>query len=387
MYFTASEHACKVVPSEVYGVASNNMQYRINSAHKLKLYPVAPESITNMGSVCRRAARTMWLDLTGRSMTDEDFSTEVRPHLHIYVTKQRNMAIIHYRNAPGKHWDRSVLLWSLVGGKWSDFLRRANMFIPKTLRASPMVKLIKETSPYTKTQLYEMRMRILQEIVGKGFGWLETQLSDLQHKLSFALDEYQTPETPMPPNFWKEHFGGTGKPWWWQNSPELRQWQHKTFKSKRVRVLSDTGVTQWVGKELQPTELRALLSSVTWMSGVQRVLFETIISNYFLQNSALLPIHMNMDLSLLGVKDVDAVGEGGLRQQLLASAIAGSGPFILKVLQQIGAVRGIPTESYARGCARSQDWLHDLGISGAKAQSEGDGALDFVALPLSARPS
>jgi hypothetical protein len=378
MYFSASSHACKVVPSEVYGVASNNMQYRINAAKGLKLYQVSPESKTNTGSVCRRAASVMWMDLMGQRMTDDDYKKEVRPYLHIYVTKKKNMAIIHLRNAPGTHWARSMLFWSLVGGKWSDFLRRANTFTPKTVRASPMIKLIKETSPYKPRQLKEMRMRILQQIVDKGFDWLGTQLSDLQIKLAFALDQYQS--TPVPPTFWKDHFETGGEPWWWQHSPELRDWQKRTFKSKRLRVLNNTGVTQWVGKGLQPAELRALLSSATWMSGVQRVLFETIISNYFQENASLLPIHMNMDLSLLGVDNKDAAGEGGMRQQLLSSAIAGSGPFILKVLQQIGAVRGIPTEAYARGCTQSQDWLKDLGISGAKAQSEGDDGLDFVAL-------
>ena len=218
---------------------------------------------------------------------------------------------------------------------------------------------IQFSSPFSISKLEEIRLHILQEMIDKGFSHYMKQMKDLIEQMNVLLNH--TPQTDldavaMNDTYWEQN--GMKTSYWEDESP----WLSKLYHSFNIGMLSQTheaGVTSAVARKLDRNLIRQFLGDPFWMTAQQKILFRAIIISYYKNNKRLWPINLNIDyvflktLRRLEETEPEPEPEPELYEEneeekspspkkpdntivrLVQSALAGSGPFILKVLQQV----------------------------------------------------
>ena len=214
--------------------------------------------------------------------------------------------------------------------------------------------LVKVTSKYNLAELEEIRYKLLLQMKQKGFAHYFSQMKRIKEKVAeivkldddanFLDDDYWTSESMM---FKKEI------PWWVSESAGINVDTEK----------SATASIRLTEKVLKENMINSLLDNKAWITPQQRLFFTTLILMYYKINDRLVPIGLNIDMTMLAQSQKTFFYRGfnveeHLKMQglkLIQKALAGSGPFMLKILQQLGnsATAGLDIKSRSNRTVRS----------------------------------
>jgi hypothetical protein len=198
-----------------------------------------------------------------------------------------------------------------------------------------ITNILMVASPYYVSTLKTIRLDILKTMETKSFESYVTKLGEMNNKIDEIMSDNKALDND---NFWSDGYFKT--PFWVEDTP----WLYEKFqKNKQRSVTTDTGLTSLTDYILNDKFVSELFEN-EWMNDQFRVLMSALLSTYYSQNrnetiDRLWPVHLNIDLSYktnkMSVKNrKDAV------KQLIQSCFAGSGPFVLKILQQINIMAG-----------------------------------------------
>lgn len=264
---------------------------------------------------------------------------------------------------------------------------------------------IKASIPYTTTQLEKFRLKLLREMKTKTFSHYTKQMENIRkHIEEIMLDDKAVNDD----NHWEKANVNPSfaKPYWESESPWINKKGEFPKKTLKGGV---TGITKFI---FTKPVVNQLIGEAYWMTPQQIMLFKTIVSTYFSQDERLYPIGLNMDYvfgtrmksaredtketpeqeeerinknkELLKkykeeydawektkmidpqmppppypVLDIRSGQEPGAIDTLLKSALAGAGPFVLKVLQQINTSNNSKIES-GRGSMKVAELTGDI---------------------------
>jgi hypothetical protein len=201
-------------------------------------------------------------------------------------------------------------------------------------------KILLLNSPYDIKNLEKIRMDILKEMKEKGFSYYSKKMNSIVEKINtIMLNENDI----LDDDYWINN--NKKNPFWQKESPKLYE-KYKTKKMYRLGLFEPSGISSISTLLLSAKYVDDFIGNASWMTIQQTILFKTLISLYFKNNVRLWPIHLNMDLTFSKMQTyVKTIlsSEGGnekiktvdYTKDLLKSMLAGSGPFILKILQQI----------------------------------------------------
>ena len=200
--------------------------------------------------------------------------------------------------------------------------------------------VISVISPFSATQLEDIRYKILVDMRRKEFSHYIVKMNEIQESVRSVLrgnkdrdfmndDLWVTSQNKRSSIFSKD------KAWWAQESPWLEK--------KRRRTIRKTGTGYFTNRILSPTAVDSLIGAAPWFTPQQLLFSKTLLSGYFQQDVRLWPVTLNIEMSYLLYSRKDT--SFGANKQLLnfkkkallilKYALAGSGPFMLKILQQI----------------------------------------------------
>ena len=221
-------------------------------------------------------------------------------------------------------------------------------------------KILGFISPFDVSKLQDVRTTILQEMKDKTFDYYLEKMKKINEEIDLIIGD---DEKIIDDDYWEKH--GQEETFWQKESPELNS-IYKTQKLKRLGLVEPSGVTSLGSIFLTDKAVKKLVGEAEWMTAQQLILFRTIMSLYFKNNIKLWPVHLNMDLSFIKTQDKvksslfnnsnnnnnnntnnkndDETDSRSSRvivvdkvKLLFKSMLAGSGPFILKILQQINS--------------------------------------------------
>jgi hypothetical protein len=191
-------------------------------------------------------------------------------------------------------------------------------------------KLFMLKAPFNQDQLLDIRREILGTMKHNTFDYYMSHMNQIRDMANqvitnevFLLDD----------NYWKK-MDLFEKPYWMTESPYL----HELYKSHRSTLTgSPTSTTSSISNMIMSDiHVNKLIGEATWMTVQQKILFKSIITTYFRKNIRLWPIHLNMDFTFMESRaNVHDKGNMESIKSLFKSLLSGSGPFILKILQQI----------------------------------------------------
>lgn len=187
-----------------------------------------------------------------------------------------------------------------------------------------------------------IRMKILKKMKENKFTYywktIETIVNKLNNVISNDVDLQND-------DYWIDEFGTDV--WWEKENPNINQ-----------KYFSRIGITSVTTTFLNDKYVNKLIGEASWMTIQQVILFKTLISNYFKHDSDLFLIHLNMDYTYM--KKINELKKTNVKQNLkkqveniIKSLLSGSGPFILKILQQINTsntskIKGIDVSELAK---------------------------------------
>ena len=203
----------------------------------------------------------------------------------------------------------------------------------KTSHSTSFVdKLFMLKSPFDREQLLGIRRNILETMKEKTFDHYMAQMHFIRDEsVKIVANEIALANDDM---YWQQ-MELFKKPYWMTESPYLNDLytQNKGFFGSSP-TSTTTSVTNVIMSDVHVSKLMGVAD---WMTIQQKILFKTIITTYFRKNSRLWPIHLNMDFTFLESRDKVNGKNGNFEslKTLFKSLLSGSGPFILKILQQI----------------------------------------------------
>jgi len=243
-------------------------------------------------------------------------------------------------------------------------------------------KVFNATLPYKLKKLSSFRMKLLQEMKGKSFSHYVNQMKSITTHISeIMMDD----EKVRQDNYWETvnlpELSFKKGYWETESVRDNVNWIKEEFPQKRVQkgVTGATKLIFYAGPLVDQ-----LIGEAAWMTPQQVMLFKTIVTTYFSSDKRLWPVNLNMDYVFetraIQIKNPKAeteeekndrqernrkkmeryeqdmkeyqssdsglsrpkypnlevyAKEEGVANMLLKAALAGAGPFVLKILQQI----------------------------------------------------
>lgn len=189
-------------------------------------------------------------------------------------------------------------------------------------------RLLLIRSPYNEEQLARIRMDILVAMKERHFDHYLQQMYKFRDEANKVLAD---DALISDDDYWTRPGGLCEKPYWELESPEL-------WKEYRSKIRATSGTVAISTSLLSEKYVEQLIGTAEWMTIQQKILFKTMIMTYFRTNPRLWPVHLNMDFTFL--KTRKKMGHSPVTplerlKSLFKSLLSGSGPFILKILQQI----------------------------------------------------
>ena len=219
------------------------------------------------------------------------------------------------------------------------------------MNRSFLKKLLLINSPYNLETLLQIRMDILENMQEKKFSYYLQQMNQLSQQINTVMNNK---ELLLDDNYWFNH--GQGQSYWQNESPDLYA-KYKSEKLKRLNMFEPSGLTSMANLILTDENIDNLIGKAVWMTEQQIIFLKTLISLYFKTNMRLWPVHLNMDLTFSQMQTeiktrlsqnssanstADLSLENSTKHEVLSmiknlckSMLSGSGPFVLKILQQI----------------------------------------------------
>ena len=194
--------------------------------------------------------------------------------------------------------------------------------------------MFKLKAPFSEEGLLNMRFQILKYMKEKKFNYFIDQMDTIRQEI-----EKLTNEQIIDDNYWLIRFP---EPYWQRDFPYL----DTLFKNQNVFYKSsEPNMTLMTTMFMNELHAENLLGGTSWMTVQQQMLFKTIIMTYFKKNRRLWPIHLNMDMTFIQSQkkilnnpvNRNTTQNNNILQTLCRSLLSGSGPFILKILQQINS--------------------------------------------------
>jgi len=181
--------------------------------------------------------------------------------------------------------------------------------------------------PYDIAQLAEIRMHLLLDMKERGFDHYLQQMDRFRQATNVVLADDALVEDD---DYWTRPGGLCEHSYWQEESPWLRDMHQTLFRSSSGSVAVSTSL-------LSETVVEQLIGTADWMTVQQKILFKTLIFSYFRSNIRLWPVHLNMDFTFLQTRQREKTKSNLVNRfkTLFKSLLSGSGPFILKILQQI----------------------------------------------------
>lgn len=141
--------------------------------------------------------------------------------------------------------------------------------------------------PYNLKQLRQFRMELLKEMRSNGFSYYLTQMNEISNKIkNIMLDDSQIKKDNLWETFEFKHTPSFQSEYWKQES----SWINKKYSKKSKLNVSNT-VSLFMSEE----KVNALMGEADWMTVQQIILFKSVITSYFSNDSRLWPIGLNMD--------------------------------------------------------------------------------------------
>lgn len=361
MYASVTDERCFRAPGPFFATMSTaEGEYWVNEQNtsQLMLVPIPHNQSKRPRSVCYRALSELWRVLNGRGPTKSE-REEANKHMYLYVPEnpdENHPTIVHLTDArPDPHfpWARVKLLFS--GGSHAQFLFKANTAFIKHV---PMLQGLRSTAWLGQPRLEQFRLRLITEIIDPasgGFERIQQSIKDIQKIVMRTLDDMKDPESKMPEDVLEE----MGKASLWRRfAPDTAEW----FDAQSGQLLAQghqnrSAMVYWIGQHLKPADVTDMIKDISWMVGAQKALIQATIMSYFSQTDRMLPVNLNMDMGLMSITKHDGARPGGLKTAMLRQAIAGSGVFMVKLMQQMAAVKTKTGERTRRGCTPMEQWL------------------------------
>lgn len=199
----------------------------------------------------------------------------------------------------------------------------------KVTRKSFLDRMLLIRAPYNEDQLEKIRMNILVDMKEHQFDhYLEEMYKFRDEANKVLADDALISDD----DHWTKPGGFCEHPYWQSESPEL--WEKYLNRGRNTSSGSVAVSTSLLSEKY----VEQLIGSAEWMTVQQKILFKTMIMTYFRSNPRLWPVHLNMDFTFLKTRDKNESTFPSPLDRLKAlfkSLLSGSGPFILKILQQI----------------------------------------------------
>jgi len=174
-------------------------------------------------------------------------------------------------------------------------------------------KIVQQLTTFNEDELKKIRFDLLKEMKEHTFDHYTDQMKEI----ASSIDECsKKSDTIMDDNYWDNHMFDENE-YWWRKSNVMKT-AHKSKRKHR-------GLITPISHLMTDEKLNKFVGDAPWMTPQQIVFFKAVIGSYFKNDKRLWPIYLNMDLSLCLHPD-----------KIANVALGGSGPYILKILQQIG---------------------------------------------------
>jgi hypothetical protein len=189
--------------------------------------------------------------------------------------------------------------------------------------------LVLFNAPFSIPQMDVIRMKLLKEMGDRGFSHYVAQMNTLEREMdAIASDDAKI----LDDDYWSRDI--CKDTYWEKESPWLDQDYYRPKKAWRLWLAEPTGISTLTTMFFTDAKAQLLLGDAYWMTVQQKILFKSIIGTYYNNNKRLWPVHLNMDYTFRQISAAPDESKG-LFFNILQSALAGSGTFILKILQQI----------------------------------------------------
>ena len=195
--------------------------------------------------------------------------------------------------------------------------------------------LVKILSPLSLSELQDVRYRILQDMQQKKFSYYLGQINTVRKKVIDVLTRNHDADF-LDDNLWttgENALFSSNAEWWTQETSWLAMKYPKLYPTS-------SGTSPLVKQMLSDGAVEALIGDSPWFTPQQVLFFKSLITTYYKNNKKLWPVILNIDASYLQYSQTDASVQaaGGARKRMLIVlkyALSGSGPFMLKILQQL----------------------------------------------------
>lgn len=195
-----------------------------------------------------------------------------------------------------------------------------------------MQSLLNVFSPFNKKEHQEFRYNLLTSIKKKGFSHYLHQLKTIQTRI-ITTEKNNRMENFLNDDYWIPLFDK--KTSWWEQQEEFK-WASDKYNRAFVK-----SPTVFFSKQmLSSSSIDKLLGNVSYLTPQQIVFITELITQYYHGNKRLWPVTMNIEMSyLLYSKENNYFKKENFIKQdlmkLLMYLLSGSGPFMLKILQQV----------------------------------------------------
>jgi predicted unusual protein kinase regulating ubiquinone biosynthesis (AarF/ABC1/UbiB family) len=195
---------------------------------------------------------------------------------------------------------------------------------------SPFTSILKRISPYTTEELENIRFEMLELMYRKSFDHYLSQVRSIVEKCSRVILSHKD---LMNDECFAEL---RGQVWWQEEAPFLK----RKFDSLSLGPLEFDARKSAIGATLdlilQDFLVDLFVGVPADVPKQQILLFTDIIKTYFHESKTLWPIMLNMDY-WLRKSSFEASNAKADVIKIFKIAVAGSGPFILKIFQQINS--------------------------------------------------
>lgn len=183
-------------------------------------------------------------------------------------------------------------------------------------------------APYNESKLAKVRMDILVDMKERQFDHYLKQMHLFREEANKVLAD---DALISDDDYWTRPGGFCEHPYWKNESPKL-------WDEYRSKINATSGSVAVSTALLSERYVEQLIGTAEWMTIQQKILFKTMIMTYFRSNPRLWPVHLNMDFTFLKTREKAQNAPINTLERvksLFRSLLSGSGPFILKILQQI----------------------------------------------------
>ena len=195
-----------------------------------------------------------------------------------------------------------------------------------------MQSLLNVLSPFNQKQHEEFRYTLLTSMKKKGFSHYVNQLKTIQTRI-ITMENNNNMTDFLNDDYWIPLFDR--KTAWWEKQEEFK-WASNTYNSAFVKSASVFFSKQM----LSTSSIDKLLGNVTYLTPQQIIFITELITQYYTGNKRLWPVTMNIEMGYLlySGENHSFKQENFIKRdimKLLMYLLSGSGPFMLKILQQV----------------------------------------------------